>query len=58
MLYLGLPYRIINYAQESGRAGHKGEAVDLLVVLEKGKVKRRLKREGRSINRLAIAGFI
>jgi superfamily II DNA helicase RecQ len=58
MLYVGLPYGIINYAQESGRAGHRGEGVDSVVLLETGEVERRAIREAGIVDRLAIAAFI
>jgi len=38
VLHVGLPYGMIDYAQESGRAGRGGEAVDLVVLLENGDV--------------------
>ena len=58
MLYVGLLYGIIDYAQESGRAGRRGEAVDLVVLLETGEVERRAIREAGIVNRLVIAAFV
>jgi superfamily II DNA helicase RecQ len=58
VLYVGLLYRIIDYAQESGRAGRGGEGVDSVVLLETGEVERRAVREAGTVNRLVIAAFV
>jgi hypothetical protein len=34
VLHMGMPYGMINYAQESGRAGRGGEAADSVVLVE------------------------
>ncbi|KAH0352647.1 hypothetical protein KCU83_g3356, partial [Aureobasidium melanogenum] len=38
IMHMDLPYGMINYAQESGRAGRAGEEVDSIVIVEHGKV--------------------
>jgi hypothetical protein len=58
VFYIGLLYRIIDYAQESGWAGYRGEAVDLVVLLETSKVERRAIREAGIVDRLVIVAFI
>ena len=58
ILHVGLPYRMIDYAQESGRAGRGGEAVDLVVLLETGEVERQAIREAGIVDRLVMAAFV
>jgi superfamily II DNA helicase RecQ len=36
VVHMGLPYGLIDFSQESGRAGRGGEQVDSLVLLERG----------------------
>ena len=38
ILHMDLPYGMIDFAQESGRAGRGGENVDSIVIVEQGKV--------------------
>ena len=38
ILHMDLPYGMIDYAQESGRAGRAGEEVDSIIIVEQGKV--------------------
>ncbi|CAD0051472.1 unnamed protein product [Aureobasidium pullulans] len=38
ILHIDLPYGMIDYAQESGRAGRAGEEVDSIIIVEQGKV--------------------
>jgi superfamily II DNA helicase RecQ len=40
MLHIGVPYGMIDFAQESGRAGRGGEAVDSVKLAEEGKIGR------------------
>ena len=48
VVHVGMPYGLIDFAQESGRAGRGGEDVDSLVLVEKGWVAReRATREAR-----------
>ena len=36
VVHVGMPYGLIDFAQESGRAGRGGEEVDSLILVEKG----------------------
>ena len=50
VVHSGMPYGLIDFAQESGRAGRGGEEVDSLVLVEKGwegreRAKRQAKRQ-------------
>lgn len=58
VLHVGLPYGMIDYAQETGRAGRGGETVDSVILLEDGEVERRAKTEAVSIDRSAMAAFV
>ena len=58
MFHVGLLYRMIDYAQKSGRAGRRGEAVDLVVLLETSKVERRAVREAGIVDRLVMVAFV
>lgn len=58
VLHMGMPWCIINYTQESKRAGQRGEAVDLVVLLEEDDVERKATRDLGSINTWAMAAFI
>jgi superfamily II DNA helicase RecQ len=40
VLHVGVPYGMIDFAQESGRAGRGGEAVDSVIVAEEEEVGR------------------
>ena len=40
VLHIGVPYGMIDFAQESGRAGRSGEAVDSVILVEKEEVER------------------
>jgi superfamily II DNA or RNA helicase len=46
ILHMDLPYGMIDFAQESGRAGRGGEEVDSIVIVEQGKVER-MRQSGR-----------
>lgn len=41
-LHVDVPYGMIDFAQESARAGRAGEDVDSIVIVEEGKAKRQL----------------
>ena len=43
ILHVGMPWSMIDYAQESGRGGRASERVDAVVVVEKGEVERIIK---------------
>lgn len=40
VLHVGLPYGMIDFAQESGRAGRAGEEVDSVIIVDEGTVER------------------
>lgn len=44
VLYIDLPYGMIDFAQESGRAGRAGEDVDSIIVIEEGEAERKTAR--------------
>ena len=43
ILHVGMPWSMIDYAQESGRGGRAGKRVDAVVLVEKGEVERTMK---------------
>lgn len=57
VLHVGLPHGMIDYAQESGKAGRGGEAVKSVVVLGDGEVERRARYEVVLVDTLAMAAF-
>jgi len=57
VLHVGLPYGMIDFAQESGRAGRGGEKVDSMILVEDGFTKRRIRGE-RSVDEEAMVGFV
>jgi len=57
VLHVGMPYGMIDFAQESGRAGRAGEAVDSIVLVEEGWVERTADRL-RKVDESAMAAFI
>ena len=58
ILHMGMPWSIIDFAQESGRGGRAGEVVDSVIVIEEGEVDYRLSKDGESIDVAAMAQFI
>ena len=40
VLHVDLPYKMIDFAQESGRVGRAGEDVDSVIIVEEGRAKR------------------
>lgn len=48
VLHAGMPWGMVDYAQESGRAGRAGELVDSVVLVEEGEVERRLAAPARA----------
>jgi hypothetical protein len=58
ILHMGMPWSMIDYAQESGRGGRAGEVVDSVILVEEGEVEYRLGRDSRSIDMVAMAQFI
>ncbi|KAL2354249.1 P-loop containing nucleoside triphosphate hydrolase protein [Cryomyces antarcticus] len=57
VLHVGMPYGMIDFAQESGRAGRAGEAVDSIILVEDGETQRKACSE-RTIDESAMAAFI
>ena len=59
ILHAGMPYGMIDYAQESGRAGRAGEAVRSVIVLEEGFVDQYKKRgRVRSVDENAMVEYL
>ncbi|KAJ9654374.1 hypothetical protein H2201_009009, partial [Coniosporium apollinis] len=59
VLHVGMPWAMIDFAQESGRAGRGGEAVDSVILVEEGEDERRAAKDGgSSIDVWAMAAFI
>ncbi|KAJ9653324.1 hypothetical protein H2201_009152 [Coniosporium apollinis] len=56
VLHVGMPYGMIDFAQESGRAGRAGEAVDSIILVEEGETRRKGEGE-RTIDESAMAAF-
>ena len=48
VLHVGLPYGMMDFAQEAGRAGRQGELVDAVVLVEEGEV------DGFNLSRLVV----
>jgi superfamily II DNA helicase RecQ len=40
ILHVDIPWGMIDFAQESGRAGRQGEDVDSVIVMEEGRIER------------------
>jgi hypothetical protein len=58
VLHVGMPWAMIDFAQESGRAGRAGEAVDSVILVEEDEVERRAAKDPGSIDVWAMAAFI
>ncbi|KAI1516665.1 RecQ family helicase [Pyrenophora tritici-repentis] len=58
ILHVGMPWSMIDYAQESGRGGRAGERVDAVVLVEKGEVERTIKQKSSDLDVQAIGMFI
>ena len=63
VVHVGMPYGLIDFAQESGRAGRGGEDVDSLILVEQGwevreTVQRRKKRQGWSRDEKEVLKFV
>jgi superfamily II DNA/RNA helicase len=58
IVHVGMPWSMIDYAQESGRGGRAGERVDSVVLVEKGEVERTMKQKSDDIDVQAIGTFI
>ena len=57
ILHVDVPYGMIDFAQESGRAGRGGEDVDAVIVVEAGRVER-LAATMQSIDEAVIGEFV
>ncbi|CAO2655088.1 Nn.00g101520.m01.CDS01, partial [Neocucurbitaria sp. VM-36] len=58
ILHVGMPWSMIDYAQESGRGGRGGETVDAVVLVEHGEVERRMQEKEEDIDVQAIGLFL
>ncbi|KAL5421304.1 hypothetical protein PMIN05_012592 [Paraphaeosphaeria minitans] len=58
VLHVGMPWSMINYCQESGRAGRSGEVADSVIIVEPGEVERRIREGGASVDVCAMGMFI
>ena len=58
ILHMGMPWSMIDYAQESGRGGRAGEVVDSVILIEEGEVDYRLGKDTGAIDVAAMAQFI
>ena len=58
VLHVGMPWSMIDYCQESGRAGRSGEMADSVIVVEPGEVERRVREGGASVDVCAMGMFI
>lgn len=58
VLHVGMPWSMIDYAQESGRGGCAGEAVDSVVVVEEGEMEAKLAKRGSSVDVCAMGLFL
>jgi hypothetical protein len=53
-----MPWSMIDYAQESGRGGRAGEAVDSVIVVEDGEVEAKLRKNSGSVDVCAMGLFL
>ena len=59
ILHIDILYSMIDFLQESGRAGCVGEDIDLVILVEEGKVERLLaSRQARGLDKSVIYDFI
>lgn len=58
ILHVGMPWSMIDFAQESGRGGRGGERVDSVIVVEHGEVERRMKQKEEDLDVQAMGIFI
>jgi superfamily II DNA helicase RecQ len=58
ILHVDLPYSMIDFAQESGRAGRAGEDVDSIIMVEEGKVERVLSSHKGGLDEKMICEFV
>jgi hypothetical protein len=58
VLHVGMPWSMIDFAQESGRGGRNGEVVDSVVLVEHGEVERMLAQKGADVDVQAVGAFV
>jgi superfamily II DNA helicase RecQ len=58
ILHVGMPWSMIDFAQESGRGGRAGERVDSVIVVEDGEVERMMKQKEGELDVQAMGLFI
>lgn len=58
VLHVGMPWSMIDYAQESGRGGRAGETTDSVILVEDGQVEARLAKSSGLIDVYAMGQFI
>ncbi|KIV98738.1 uncharacterized protein PV09_09460 [Verruconis gallopava] len=58
IMHVGVPWSMIDYAQESGRGGRAGEATDSVIIVEEGAVEQRIANSNGSADVHAIGHFI
>jgi hypothetical protein len=58
IVHVGMPWSMINFAQESGRGGRGGEVVDLVILVEHSKVECTLSEKGGDIDVQTMGVFI
>jgi superfamily II DNA helicase RecQ len=58
IVHVGMPWSMIDYAQESGRGGRAGERVDSVVLVEHGEAERTMKQKSDDLDVQAMGTFI
>ncbi|KAI9882030.1 MAG: hypothetical protein M1823_006233, partial [Watsoniomyces obsoletus] len=58
ILHVGMPWSMIDFAQESGRGGRAGERVDSVILVEKGEVERTMEQKSEDLDVQAMGGFL
>ncbi|KAF1934618.1 P-loop containing nucleoside triphosphate hydrolase protein, partial [Clathrospora elynae] len=58
ILHVGMPWSMIDFAQETGRGGRAGERVDLVIVVEHGEVERTMEQKEEDLDVQAMGLFI
>ena len=58
VLHVGMPWSMIDFAQESGRGGRAGERVDSVVLVERGEPERAMKQKADSLDVQAMGTFV
>lgn len=58
ILHVGMPWSMIDFAQESGRGGRGGEQVDSIVVVEEGEVEAVMKKRSEEIDVQAMGQML